>query len=225
METLREYQRACVEAIAAAKARGVGKMLAVMATGTGKGWVMGRLPKILGAQRTLALAHRLELVDQLAGHLQNANPDATVSIEQADRHEAGPSSDIVVGCIPTLARDWRRHKFAAWRPDLLLVDESHHMGAKSWEKVVAEMGGGTTATLVGWTATPMRNDGKALANIFDELVFALTGLRHLGESVVSILHRASAGASSLGLHVPAHFLTHRSAAFHGGSAVVPHPST
>lgn len=169
MNTLREYQRACVEAIAAARDRGVKSMLSVMACGLGKSFTLGRVPKVLQAKRTLALAHRLELVDQLAFHLQTANPDAVVSVEQADRHEASPLSDIVVGCVPTLAKDWRRHKFASWRPDLVMYDEVQHLPSASGQRIIADLA--ADATLIGWTATPMRGDKRSLSRFLDELVY------------------------------------------------------
>lgn len=167
--SLRPYQQACVNAVLGARDRGVKRMLVVMSTGLGKGWLAGQMPRLLGAKRTLVLAHRKELVDQLAQHLWRANPDATIAIEQATRTEMALGDEIVVGSIPTLAQPWRRRKFASWHPDLVMLDECHHIAAKSWRTVLGELGNG--ATVVGWTATPCRGDKWPLANVFDELVF------------------------------------------------------
>jgi len=170
---LRDYQLAALDAIREAQARGVRRQLVVMATGLGKGHLLGYVPAVVGARRTLVLCHRVEILDQLAGHLRRANPEYRVAVEQGGRCEGTPDHDVIVASVPTLASAKRRLAFAPDQFDLVMHDESHHAMAKSHTDVlryfrVPEPDG---PLLIGYTATPMRGDRQKLADLFDEVVF------------------------------------------------------
>jgi superfamily II DNA or RNA helicase len=170
---LRPYQEAALQAIRDALARGVRRQLVVMATGLGKGHLLGHVPEIVGARRTLVLAHRVEILDQLAGHMRRASPHYTVAMEQGNRREATPDADVVVASVATLTSPRRRALFAPDQFDLIMHDESHHALADSHVSVLRyfrchEPDG---PLLIGFTATPFRADKGKLANVFDEIVY------------------------------------------------------
>lgn len=175
---LRDYQEQALQAIRDAVSRGVKRQLIVMATGLGKGHLLGHVPEVVGARRTLVLAHRVEIIEQLAKHLQRANPHFNVAFEQGDRCEGTPNHDVVVASVPTLASPKRRLAFQPTQFDLVMHDESHHCGAKTHLDVLRYFRCHETdgPLLVGYTATPMRGDKIRLADIFDEVVFS-KGLR------------------------------------------------
>jgi ATP-dependent helicase IRC3 len=170
---LRDYQLAALDAIRDAAGRNVRRQLVVMATGLGKGHLLGYVPGVLGAKRTLVLAHRVEILDQLAAHMARANPHYSIAVEQGARCEGTPSHDVIVASVPTLMSARRRSAFAPDQFDLVMHDESHHVAAKSHLDILRYFGVPEPdgPLLVGFTATPMRGDKIKLANVFDEVVF------------------------------------------------------
>jgi superfamily II DNA or RNA helicase len=73
--------------------------------------------------------------------------------------------------IPSLVRPQRLERWARWNPDLLIVDEVHHVLAKSWQRLVEVY---PLAYTIGFTATPLRLDGKGLGRIFGDMVVIAT---------------------------------------------------
>lgn len=52
------------------------------------------------------------------------------------------------------------------RPDLIIVDEAHHGSAETWRRIMTHHG----VPLIGFTATPCRQDGQPLGEFFDVMV-------------------------------------------------------
>ena len=78
--TLRPYQREAVDAVLAARRRGVRRMLVCLPTGAGKTVVFAQLAR-LARRPVLVLAHREELLAQAQSKLERAlGPDAVVSL-------------------------------------------------------------------------------------------------------------------------------------------------
>ena len=89
----------------------------------------------------------------------------------ADRLIAACTEKDSVDCVGS---DPRLDRIPA--PDLLIIDEAHHVASKSWARIVERW---PNAFIVGLTATPARLDGKGLAEWFDELI--------LGPSVAELI--------------------------------------
>lgn len=123
-------------------------------------------------KRVLLLAHRTELLDQMAGAVEAVEPSGEkVGIVAADRDEN--SAAIVAASFQTLARSPQRLA-ALGRRDVILADECHHISAKSYLKVIEDMGAMDDASGVkscGFTATMYRDDGKALGDVWNHVVF------------------------------------------------------
>ena len=51
--------------------------------------------------------------------------------------------------------------------DLIVVDEAHHIRARSYRQIIEQY---PDAILLGMTATPCRSDGRGLGNMFDCIV-------------------------------------------------------
>lgn len=202
--TLRPYQQECLDAIRGAVGRGVRRQLMTLPTGAGKTVVFSRLPQTLNLQRMLVLAHREELLDQAAAHLTQANPAASVEIEQADRR-ASSNASIVVASVPTLGRVGAR--IERWNPnsfDAIVIDEAHHATADTYRRICRYFQAGQLRgpLLLGVTATPFRGDGEPLANVFDEVVYEAT-LRGLIEAgylcrIRALRVRSAADVSDVG---------------------------
>lgn len=157
---LRPYQEALVGAIAGAWRYGQRRVLAVLPTGGGKSVVAAEVVRrVFGfGGRVLVLAHRRELVAQLAQKVEGALG------ESVDRYLPGVAlrgCRVAVGTVQTYAR----RPGEGW--DLIVVDEAHHAPADTYARVLAE---NPQARVLGFTATPFRLDGLGLGELFEALV-------------------------------------------------------
>lgn len=151
--TDRPYQIEAKDAIVAARAGGLSRVLLQMATGLGKTYVvagllrwpaivewLGQFPK--AERRVLLIAHREELLTQAAATIYRENPELVVSIEQGELH-ASRYSDVVIASIQTLAamRFRRMTKLIQRGPfRLVIVDEAHHASARTYRTALAHLG-------------------------------------------------------------------------------------
>lgn len=158
---LRPYQHKAVADIRAAYADGAQSPVFILPTGSGKSVVLRHVAEQAKARgrRVMAIAHRRELVSQLAGrHLAHLSP----GVIQAGV-EPSPHAPVQVASVQTLAR----RLATVQPPDLLLFDEAHHAPAGQWKAVRAAF---PNAKVLGVTATPCRLDGRGLRDCFDALV-------------------------------------------------------
>ena len=160
---VRPYQTEGVEAVIAAMRRGVRSVVRVLPTGGGKTVEAGLLAgKVKAGMRILFLVHRRELVRQAWEVLSETLPGEDVGVEAAG-WPATPWARVRVGSVQSLAR--RLAHIPA--PDVVFIDEAHHVRARTWERVLAAWPG---ARLIGLTATPERLDGLGLGQWFAEMV-------------------------------------------------------
>lgn len=158
---LRGYQRFGVTKIFQNhRELGVKRQVLVSPTGSGKG-VMGaamvRSARSAGVS-VLAIAHRRELISQLC---EKFGSDAAAICPGFDRN---PDAPIQVATIQTLLASGLRPEagFVLW-------DECHHVPSDEWGGLLSDY---QDARVVGLTATPSRSDGRALGDIFEEMVVA-----------------------------------------------------
>lgn len=117
----------------------------------------------LGPGRVIWVAHRTELVQQAAERLR-ASGLCVGEIRPCAPYE--PLLPVQVGTIQTLlARELRP------QAELVVLDECHHyaLGTELWSTFAAEY---PNALLLGLTATPERQDGSPLGDVFSGLVVA-----------------------------------------------------
>ena len=139
-------------------------------TGGGKTAVAGAIIKRmhdlgnLKGGGALFVVHRKELLFQTLTTLRELGYGGMVGVVAAG-HAPSPWQPLQVGSIQTMAA--RVGKLPWLKPKLIIVDEAHHIRAKSWEKVLDGFGGNF---VLGLTATPARLDGKGLGTFFGELV-------------------------------------------------------
>ncbi len=150
-------------------ARGARSVLCQAATGFGKSIVLASLvlDAIERGERVLILTHQRHLVAQIEQHLFQAGIDAGVIL--AGR-SARPDQQVQIASIPTVhRRAIQSSKMDLPPADLVIVDECHHIRAKSWDDIVRSY---PDAVLLGFSATPNRADGRGLGNVFEEMVCA-----------------------------------------------------
>jgi DNA repair protein RadD len=164
MSELWPHQRRAIEAARVAWREGARAIAICAPTGAGKTRIAsalaaGHLAK--GGRRVLAVAHRVELVSQLARALIEAGSGAIRTIA-ADRDDGPNDAPVAVASLQTLiARD-------DW-PDasMLLLDEAHHFSADAPVWLAAAQRYASLPRL-GLTATPVPEMGA----LFDHLVIA-----------------------------------------------------
>jgi DNA repair protein RadD len=163
---LRPYQ---VQAIEKARAEIVAKKRAILLVafcGAGKTVIASEIIRSANARgsRTLFLAHRRELIFQTRDKLRSfgVEPGIIMGSEKTDL-----SAACQVASVQTLAQ----RKGVLDKVDLIFFDEAHHAAAKSYSDIAAQF---PRARVVGLTATPWRQDGKGLADIFDSHVVVAT---------------------------------------------------
>lgn len=172
---LRDYQ---VEAIAAVRAEweaGRTRTAVVLATGLGKTDVIAALAtdEAAGGGRTLTLAHRGELLDQIAERCGMHDPTLPVGRVQAGKDDY--SNRITVAMAPTLASAKRRARLP--RPSLLIADEGHHAASASWLKILdwagcfALDGRAARARMLGVSATLVRGDKRKLGHVYQSVAY------------------------------------------------------
>ena len=136
--------------------------LLVMPTGAGKTVVFAAISKAISdnEKNVLILVHRRELIDQASKKLKAIGVNHGVI---AAKYKES-TNNIQIASVQTLVRRLVKNTF---NPNYIIIDEAHHAAAGSWRKIIEHF---KDAYKIGCTATPIRLDGRGLADYFDDLV-------------------------------------------------------
>ena len=139
--------------------------LLVMPTGAGKTVVFASISKSISDNKknVLILVHRRELIDQASKKLKNIGVKHGIIAAKYKPKK----NNIQIASVQTLVR---RLVHIDFFPDYIIIDEAHHAAAGSWQKILDYYDNTCQAYKIGCTATPIRLDGKGLADFFDDLV-------------------------------------------------------
>ena len=165
--TLRQYQQANTASIRQAYIDGKKAVLYVAPTGSGKTVCFCYIAEsaVQRRKRIYICVHRRELIQQCSRSLTDAGVSHGViapGFLTSTKHVQVCSVQTLVRRMDTLPK-----------PDLLIVDEAHHLSSNqsSWRKVADYYAG---CRILGVTATPCRLDGAGLGvevgGIFDSMV-------------------------------------------------------
>lgn len=152
MITLRDYQQDAYTAVQQSFLQGHKRPLVCLPCGAGKSYIFASMVENCRGD-VLVLTHRRELKQQheeLLASFKLTNARVAMVLTEANR----------LGQYQT--------------PALIVADEAHLTRTKSWEDVLNYY---NTFT-VGFTATPIRLDGKPLGDIYDDL-FVGVGAQYL----------------------------------------------
>ena len=172
--TLRPYQREAITAVVRARRAGTRRLVVCLPTGAGKTVIFSELAR-LARRPVLVLAHRAELVQQARDKIARAlQDDAAVAIEQADQ-VAPACARVVVASIRSLRPERLDRLRQAHDFGLVVYDECHHAPAEDNQRVLRALGAfdpDWSGTLLGFTATTTRGDGRGLDAVFQEVVYS-----------------------------------------------------
>lgn len=140
---LRDYQQDLYSKTQNAFRNGKKRVLVTVGCGGGKSYIFAKMAEATKGP-VLVLTHRQELKEQTGRLFTDNGINARIEMILTEANRLGQYE----------------------RPSLIITDEAHLSRSNSWMKVLDYY---NTYT-VGFTATPIRLDGKPLGDIYDELV-------------------------------------------------------
>jgi superfamily II DNA or RNA helicase len=164
---LRPYQQDVIAECREKLRGGVSNICLVAPTGAGKTVIAAEIIRRTteNSKRVLVLAHTREIIKQTSAKLTTAGITHGV-IMGADTVRT--DEPVQVASVQTYwSRVIRTKRMTPPAADLIVVDECHHIRAKTWRWIIESYPG---VPLIGLTATPCRSDGRGLGSSFDVLV-------------------------------------------------------
>lgn len=171
---LRPYQAEAIDAVLAARRRGLKRLLVCLPTGAGKTVIFSRLAG-LAARQVLVLAHREELLFQARDKLQRALGDPQVVAIERGATRGARDAKVLVCSIRSLHEQRLAEVLRGRQVGLVIYDECHHAAAEDNLRVLRQLGAfepDFSGTLLGFTATTTRGDGKGLSEVFEQVVYS-----------------------------------------------------
>ncbi len=166
--TPKAYQAEMLNRLARERELGRTRSLLVAATGTGKTVVAALDYRALcqapgGHPRLLFVAHRVEILRQAMATYRQALRSPDFGEVLAEGHD--PSSwDHLFATIQSVSSAGLLERFGPDYWHTVVIDECHHLPAQSFDAFAR---GVRPKFLLGLTATPLRADGKPIAEYFD----------------------------------------------------------
>lgn len=166
--TPKAYQVEMLNRLARERELGRTRNLLVAATGTGKTVVAALDYRALcqkqgGQPRLLFVAHRVEILRQAMVTYRQALRDPAFGEVLAEGH-APTSYDHLFASIQSVGSAGLLERFGPDYWHTVVIDECHHLPALSFDAFAR---GVKPKFLLGLTATPLRADGKPIAEYFD----------------------------------------------------------
>ena len=144
--TLRPYQTDLFSSMRHSLATGHRRIMCVAPCGAGKSVIMQAVVESAQAKHNtvLILAHRQEIVDQLAERMKLYSNATVMMMQTAVRR---------LDALPT--------------PSIIIIDESHLVKANSYMRILEHF---SSSYALYFTATPQRLDGKGFDDVADDLI-------------------------------------------------------
>jgi DNA repair protein RadD len=164
----RPYQTRMLQVVARMLAEGKSKLTIQMPTGSGKTRIATSLVSKIGNRRALYIVPSEEIFEQTSIKLDDLGISHTLL--KAGAKPNLYETRILLAMSQTLARRKDTAIFNTWFPDVIFIDEIHKLLEQ--HKNIVKLWPRTP--VVGLTATPVRLDGKSLANVTPFLVVGPT---------------------------------------------------
>ena len=166
MNLLRPYQVKAIEDIRHHFSKGKKRILLVAPTGSGKTVIASSMMQKAKERSkfNLFVAHRRELVMQCSRKLSDFGLNHGVIMAEKSPNAM---ADIQVASIQTFASRKDRDDFIKPNADIVILDEAHRSVSGQFTELLKVY---PNSFIIGLTATPIRNDGRGLGNIYEEIV-------------------------------------------------------
>lgn len=158
-----QMQTAALNEIEALRLAGKDRGLVVSATGTGKTYLGAFDVRAAKPKRMLFLANREQILQKSCQSFKNilgGDPDNFGLYTGGARDK---NAKYLFASVQTLSREEHLHRFSPDDFDYILIDEVHHAGAESYQRIMDYF---TPKFFLGMTATPERSDDFNIFNLF-----------------------------------------------------------
>lgn len=155
-------QQGALENLKRIRDEGGRRALVISATGSGKTYLAAFDSKRYGG-RFLYLVHRINVMSKSMRSFRNVMGN-TRDICRFDVSVGDTGADCMFSTIQTMSDPKVLHSFAPDRFDYILIDEAHHAGAESYQRIIGYF---QPEFLLGMTATPDRSDGYDIYSLFE----------------------------------------------------------
>lgn len=175
------FQQEVIAEVRQAIRMGYRRILVVAPTGSGKTVMASHILHSADQKgsQSMFMAHRRELVRQTAGKLRKFGVDHGIimSGEPMSQWRGTQIASIdtlrarfmnkIESCKNAVKGSWKRQPPTV---DVIMVDEAHRACSPTYTFLLDEYKEGSIS--IGWTATPVRGDGKGLGRHYDYMVLA-----------------------------------------------------
>ena len=151
-------------------------MVVCLPTGAGKTVIFSELAQ-LARRQVLVLAHREELLAQACETLQRALGNSGLVAIERGAEQGSHDAKVLVCSIRSLHEERLARVIRGRNVGLVIYDECHHAAAEDNLRVLRQLGvfeANWQGTLLGFTATTARGDGKGLNDVFQRIVYTRT---------------------------------------------------
>ena len=156
-------QTAALNEIEALRLAGKDRGLVVSATGTGKTYLGAFDVRAAKPKRMLFLAHREQILQKSCQSFQNILGGDPANFGLYTGGARDKNAKYLFASVQTLSREEHLHRFSPDDFDYILIDEVHHAGAESYQRIMDYF---TPKFFLGMTATPERSDDFNIFNLF-----------------------------------------------------------
>lgn len=154
-------QKEAMSSLEELRSRNEKRALLIAATGTGKTYLSIFDVKQFKPKKVLYVAHRDMILAKSEMSFKTLLPNINTGFLNGTQKDT--DADYLFASIFTLAKDENLHQFSKTEFDYIIVDEVHHAGAQSYQKIIDYF---EPKFLLGLTATPERTDGFDIFKLF-----------------------------------------------------------
>lgn len=173
----RPYQERTLNAIRDKIIEGHRRILCVLPTGGGKGYIAARVMEMAaGKGNTNAFfAAQRELVIQLNRQLERLSVPSQVIMRGVENEYTSTEEWELSGLCSVIGKDtlwsraYKRKTMTLPSAKIVQIDEAHGSISKTYMAIMEDYSDSIT---IGWTATPCRGDGRDLGGYYDTMIQA-----------------------------------------------------
>lgn len=148
------------------RSKGADRALIISATGTGKTYLSAFDVRKCGPKRMLYIAHRETILrNAKESYGRILGPGTSLGLLTGNSRDSG--CDFLFSTIQTISKEDVLSDFKPEEFDYIVVDEVHRAGARSYKRVLDHF---RPKFVLGMSATPERNDGIDIFEMFDHNV-------------------------------------------------------